>query len=132
MLTAASAVLLTLACQVSTMFAQGTAFTYQGQLDSSGGPVNGNYDLTFALYDAGTNGNLVSGPLTNSAVAVTNGLFTVALDFGANFPGSARWLQIGVRTNGGGAFTALTPRQETTPAPYAITAGNVTGVLPNT
>ncbi len=32
-----------------------------------------------------------------------------------------------MRTNGGAAFTILSPRQELTPAPYAITAGNVTG-----
>jgi hypothetical protein len=57
---------------------------------------------------------------------VTNGLFNVALDFGpAAFDGSARWLDIGVRTNGSGAdYAALTPRQPITPTPYAIHAAN--------
>jgi len=55
---------------------------------------------------------------------VSNGLFTVTLDFGANFPGANRWLEIGVRTNGGGAYTTLSPRQALTATPYAIMAGN--------
>ncbi len=110
-------------------WAQGTAFTYQGQLKLSGSPVNGSYDLAFALYDAGTNGTLISGPLTNSATLVSNGLFTTTLDFGANFPGLDRWLQIGVRTNGNGAFATLSPLQHITPTPYAITAEYLASVI---
>ena len=47
-------------------------------------------------------------------VAVSNGLFTVTLDFGANtLPGADRWLELGVRTNGSSAaFTTLSPRQQ--------------------
>src|SRR5206468_5329073 len=43
------------------------------------------------------------------------------------------WLEISVRTNGGGAFSTLSPRQALTPSPYAIfagTAGNLSGTLP--
>ncbi len=110
---------------VST-FAQGTAFTYQGRLADTVNPVNGLYDLRFFLYDSGTGGTLVAGPVTNSPVVISNGLFTVTLDFGANvFTGANRWLEIGVRTNGGNAFTPLSPRQQLTPAPYAITAENL-------
>ena len=70
----------------------------------------------------------MGGTFTNAAVPLTNGLFTVSLDFGNQFPGADRWLEIGVRTNGGGgAFTTLSPRQMVTPIPYSITAGNVTG-----
>jgi hypothetical protein len=110
-------------------WAQGTAFTYQGQLSSGANPVSGSYDLTFTLLNAGTNGNLINGPLTNSAVAVSNGLFTTTLDFGASFPGLDRWLQIGVRTNGNGAFAMLNPLQHITPTPYAITAENLASVV---
>ena len=78
-----------------TLFAQGTAFTYQGQLTDSSAAANGSYDLQFTLYDAGGGGNVVAGPLTNTAVAVSNGLFLVRLDFGSAFTGSARWLEIG-------------------------------------
>jgi hypothetical protein len=52
-----------------------------------------------------------------------DGYFTVELDFkDANaFNGEARWLQIGVRPGGStGGFTTLSPRQEVTPAPYAL------------
>jgi hypothetical protein len=53
------------------------------------------------LVDAATNGNYLVAPLTNAPALVSNGLFTVMLDFGASvFNGSARWLEIGVRTNG--------------------------------
>jgi hypothetical protein len=115
--------------------AQGTAFTYQGQLRANNASTSGNYDLTFTLFGTNTDGVAISGPLTNSAVNVSNGLFTVTLDFGNQFSGMPRWLEIGVRTNGGGAFTTLAPRQPLTPTPYAIMAGsasNFLGTLPAT
>jgi hypothetical protein len=111
----------------------GTAFTYQGRLSSGTNAANGTYDLKFTLYDAVTSGTLVAGPLTNAATGVTNGLFTVSLDFGAYvFNGDARWLDIAVRTNGAASFTPLTPRQPLTPSPYAISASSVSGTLPAT
>jgi hypothetical protein len=106
--------------------AQVTAFTYQGRLNDTNNPVNGYYDLQFTLYVAATGSGSVAGPLTRSATPVSNGLFTVTLDFGASaFPGFDRWLEIAVRTNGSGSFTTLSPRQELTPTPYAITAENL-------
>ena len=51
---------------------------------------------------------------------MSNGLFTVVLDFGANFPGANRWLEIAVATNGAAVYTTLVPRQAVTPVPYAI------------
>ena len=107
-------------------FAQGTAFTYQGRLNDSGGPASGSYDLTFTLFSAASGNGPVGGSLTNSPVAVSNGLFTATLDFGAGvFIGANRWLEIGVRTNGSvAAYTTLAPRQPLTAAPYAIHAGS--------
>jgi hypothetical protein len=61
--------------------------------------------------------------LTNSAVAVTNGVFTVPLDFGPNvFTGQALWLESAVRANGAGGFSLLPPREPLTGAPYALYA----------
>jgi hypothetical protein len=124
----------TLNPQLSTVFAQGTAFTYQGRLNDTGQPATGIYDLRFTIYDSAGGGNVVAGPLTNSAAGVTNGLFTVTLDFGDGvFTGDARWLEIAARTNGSGAFTTLLPLQPITPTPYAImanTASNLLGTLP--
>jgi len=118
--------LVSLIASVANLRAQGTAFTYQGRLDSAGSPANGIYDLQFTIYDSTNDpGVVIAGPLTNANTAVSNGLFAVTLDFGNQFPGADRWLEIGVRTNGAGVFTALVPRQPLTPTPYAITAGNL-------
>ncbi|HWX18873.1 MAG TPA: tail fiber domain-containing protein [Candidatus Binatia bacterium] len=122
---------------INPVFAQGTAFTYQGRLNDGGNPANGTYDLRFAIYDSTNSpGILIAGPLTNSATAVSNGLFTVLLDFGTGvFIGPSRWLDIAVRTNGGAAFVSLSPGQPLTPAPYAImanSASNLVGTLPAT
>ena len=105
-------------------FAQGTAFTYQGRLNDGANGANGTYNVRFAIYDALTVGTQQGSLFTNAATAVSNGLFTVTLDFGNQFPGAQRWLEIGVRTNGNGAFTTLAPRQPLTPTPYAVFAAN--------
>lgn len=115
---------------------QGTAFTYQGRLNDGTGPANGIYDLQFAVFDASTNGTQIGSELTNSSTTVSNGLFTVLLDFGDGvFTGTNRWLEIGVRTNGAGAFSTLAPRQPITPTPYAIfaegaNAAGISGTIP--
>lgn len=120
----------------ATTFAQsmmGTAFTYQGRLNQDGIPANGRYDLTFTLYNAATHGAQLLWPCTNIAVAVDNGVFTTTVDFynSTVFDGNARWLELGVQTNGGAGFTALLPRQAVTPTPYAIKAGSAMVAGPN-
>ena len=104
--------------------AQPTAFTYQGRLTDNSQPANGSYDFHFYLRDAGSNGNPVGTTNTIAPVAVSNGLFTVTLDFGSGiFTGPDRWLEIGVRTNGSlAAYSILIPRQQITSAPYAFSA----------
>ena len=125
--------LVALVYPMSPARAQGTAFTYQGRLNDASGPAHGSYDLTFTLfYINGPASEKAAGPITNTATAISNGLFTATLDFGA-FNGPNYWLEIGVRTNGNGAFTTLNPRQPITPTPYAlfaVTAGTVTGTVP--
>src|ERR1035441_293071 len=123
-------VTLALLAGISRAGAQGTAFTYQGRLNDGTNPANGSYDMRFYLYNAITNGSLIAGPVTNSATPVSNGLFIVALDFGNVFDGTILWLHIGVRTNGAVNYTSLSPRQQLTPTPYAITAENLDGTLP--
>ena len=99
----------------------GTAFTYQGQLRDNGVPIDDACDIEFTLYDALTAGSVVSGPLLADDWLVINGLFTVPLDFGEDcFTGDARWLEVAVQCSGDVEFTTLTPRQELTPAPYAL------------
>jgi hypothetical protein len=121
---------LTLAVSGLGAGAQGTAFTYQGRLNDGASPANGTYDLRFAIYDSTNNpGVLIAGPVTNSAATVSNGLFTATLDFGNVFDGTARFLEIAVRTNGGVSFVVLTPRQALTPTPYAIFANSASNLL---
>jgi hypothetical protein len=131
------ALLATLNLQPST-FAQGTAFTYQGRLLDTGGPANGNYDMRFYLRDALSGGNPVGATNNLAPVAVSNGLFTVVLDYGSGiFTGAARWLEIAVRTNGSvSAYTVLLPREALTAVPYALyspsagTAVSISGAVP--
>lgn len=105
--------------------ALGDAFTYQGRLTDNSAPANGAYDLRFILYDAETGGAQVGSVTeTKEDVAVTQGLFTTSLNFGATaFNGDARWLEIAVRPgNSTGTFTVLSPRQPISPTPYALFA----------
>jgi hypothetical protein len=121
--------------QLSPLYAQGTAFTYQGQLQNNGSPANGSYNLTFTLFNTCNGITAIAGPVTNDAVNVTNGMFTVQIDFGAEaFTGQTNWLQIGVASNGVSAFTTLSPLQELTPVPeaiYANSTSNLLGALPS-
>jgi hypothetical protein len=97
--------------------AQGTtAFIYQGQLLENGTNVNGACPMIFKLYDALNGGNQIGASITTTPV-LSNGLFSVALDFGAGaFDGSARWLDITVSN---GVAQALSPRAQVLPSPYA-------------
>ena len=103
--------------------ALGTAFTYQGVLNDGNGPANGAYDFRFLLYDASFGGNQVGSTVTLDDVSVSDGLFTVELDFGNVFDGRALWLEVAVRPGSStGNYTTLSPRQPLTAAPYALYA----------
>ncbi len=57
-----------------------TTVNYQGRLaDPSGTPLDGAYGMSFSLWDAATDGNLIWGPENHAAVPVANGLFSVGL-----------------------------------------------------
>lgn len=100
--------------------AQSTSFTYQGELQLSSQPANGTFDFEFLLYDASSGGTQIGATATRSNITVTDGRFTVSLDFGANFTGPERFLEIRVRQTGGGGFTILDPRQRIGSSPYAV------------
>jgi hypothetical protein len=112
---------------VSIQAALGTAFTYQGRLTDGGSPADGEYDLRFRLFNAASGGSQVGSTVTRGNVDVSDGVFTVQLDFGGGpFRGQARWLEIGVRPGAStGSYTPLTPRQELTAAPYALYARRI-------
>ncbi len=100
----------------------GPGFTYQGELQQSGSPANGKFDFRFRLFDAAIGGSQVGSTVTKNDVQVTNGHFTVVLDFGSGiFKGKERWVEIAVRPgNSTGAYTVLNPRQRIKPVPYAL------------
>lgn len=100
-----------------------TRWTYQGRLEDGGAAASGAYDLRFRLYTAAAGGAAV-GPTVDAAdVPVSDGIFTVVLDFGSVFDCTDLWLEIAVRDGAsGGAFTTLAPRQEVTAAPHATFA----------
>jgi hypothetical protein len=107
--------------------AQSTSFTYQGRLQDGGAPVTGPQDFEFRLFNAASGGAQHGLTVTLDDLGVTNGLFTATLDFGANFPGADRFLQIAVRPGAStGLYTPLNPRQPIRSTPYAIQAANAT------
>lgn len=111
----------------------GTAFTYQGQLTNADNPATGLHDMRFQLFTAASGGTQVGATVCLDAVNVTDGMFTVSLDFGQQFDGNQRFLQVSVRADStpancaSGTYTALTPRQPLTAAPYALKVPGVDG-----
>jgi len=108
-----------------------TSFTYQGRLTENGTAVSGAYDFQFRLYSAGAGGVQVGSVLSRDDVTVTEGLFTVALDFGSTaFPGADRYLAISVRPGASVSdYTPMLPRVQVTATPYAITASSFSGAV---
>lgn len=113
----------------ATVFAQTTAFTYQGRFNDTSvpSPTNGTYNMQFALYTTQGGGTYLGSPITIPNVQVTNGIFTVTLDFDAGNPtsffgGGSRFLEIRVFDTATSAYITLNPQQEITSTPYAIRA----------
>ena len=113
----------------STGMGQTTIFTYQGRLTDGGPAANGSYDFVFRLFDAATGGTQLGPINAHPGVAVTNGVFTVQLNFGSlggfpdNFSGGDRYLEISLRQQSAdpsAPFTTLSPRQQITSSPYSI------------
>jgi hypothetical protein len=119
------AAVLALTSAVSAQAPLGTVFTYQGQLELAGQPVNNTADFEFTLWDAESAGNPIGAMSPVDEVTLTDGVFTVQVngnnEFGGDaFNGEARWLEIAVRSpSGQGIFTALAPRQGLSATPYA-------------
>ena len=121
----AAAGLLVILLSADAALAQTTTFIYQGRLSDAGSAANGNYDLQFALFDSLSGGTQIGSTQAINTVAVSNGVFTVSLDFGASsFSGANRFLEIRARPSNSGSFILLTPRQQVTSTPYAVRSAN--------
>ena len=101
----------------------GTAFTYQGHLAFTNGPVTDTCDMRFDLFDNVSGGNQI-GETNIVPTVVEGGLFSAQLDFGeGSFDGSARFIEIAVGCPAGANIVSLSPRQPISPSPYAIFSG---------
>jgi hypothetical protein len=99
----------------------GSAFTYQGSLAQNGTPVTGNYEIEFKLFDSEIGGTQSGPTLTRPSVAVTTGVFSESLDFGAApLWGPARWVELSVRLAGTTDPYVVFPRQRVNAAPFAV------------
>ena len=97
-------------------------FTFQGFLEQSGSPLNGNANLAFKLYDAQSGGSQQGATISANAYPVLDGVFTIDLNFaGVAFADANRWLQVEV--NG----TPMGPRIEILPAPVAASTRALQG-----
>ncbi len=107
---------------------QGSEFNYQGELNAGGVPANGVFDLEFYLFDVATAGT-EEDMVTLNDVTVTDGVFSVEIDFGHPvFMGDQYWLEVAVRDGAStGSYETLSPRQPINAVPYAM--GLVPGAI---
>jgi len=121
--------LLLISSPASAQTPLGNSFTYQGQLKDGGGAVSGNYNFIFQLFDDADGGLQVGDEVIIDEWPVSEGLFTVQLDFGGGiFTGNALWLEVSVEASDGGSeLVTLSPRQLLTAAPYALYALSAPG-----
>jgi len=109
----------------------GSSFSYQGRLIKNGQPVSSTCDLSLSLWDSVSGGSILNNNTFNS-VPISNGLFTVQLDYGATtFAGDARWIETAVRCTGDANYITLSPRTKLTATPYAIYSLNNWGFSGN-
>jgi len=107
-----------------------SAFTYQGEIASNGIPFHGMFDVRFALFDAPAGGNQLGSEFCFDNLIAERGRITTTLNFGPQFNGATRYLQIRLREDTNLAFscldpsgfTLLEPRQRLTAAPNAAFA----------
>jgi len=101
--------------------AQTTEFAYQGKLTTNFNPANGTYQMEFKLFDAAAGGNQIGATISNGSVSVSQGAYTVYLDFGAQvFSGADRFVEAAARKSASDPYTIISPRQKVTSAPYSI------------
>lgn len=104
-----------------------TPISYQGRLADASGPVSGSFDFQFELFDDATAGDQDGLTVIKEDVSVSDGLFTVALDFGEVDFGGELWLEITAREGSdSGPFTGapMEPRVRLTAVPLALEAIN--------
>ena len=97
---------------------------YQGRLkDSDGVSLTGTYDFVFKLYDASSDGNLLATETEND-ISVTNGYFSVLLDFDGDIADFANlvYVDIQVKEDSALAYETMATRASLNSTPYSFFA----------
>ncbi len=116
-----SSILVLLVLQIQSVRSQTTEFSYQGFLKSGTAPANGNHDFEFLLFNELSGGSQIGSTIALNNVALTDGRFSVKLNFGNQFTtGANRFLEIRLRPSGQGGITILSPRQLINSSPYSV------------
>lgn len=120
--------LLSLFLLSATVFAQTTAFNFQGRLNDGGTAANGRYDLQFKLFDQLAGGAQIGATVDRPNLQLISGVFSTVLDFGAlAFTGGDRFIEISVKPNASpNAFVILGARQQILSVPFASRSLNAT------
>ncbi len=110
----------------SSVFAQTTAFNFQGRLNDGSTPANGTYDLQFKLFNSLTSGSQVGAAVDRPGKVLINGVFSTTLDFGPDaFVGGNRFLEISLKPGGSpNAYVVLGARQQILSVPTAVRAAS--------
>jgi hypothetical protein len=102
---------------ISPAAAMNDVIPIQGRLtDTDGNPLDGNYSIRGSIYDVAVGG--VPRCTDTDTVAVTNGLFTMELDFCDPSDINGDQLYLGIKV---GSDPEMTPRQPIHAVPYAWT-----------
>ena len=113
------------------IFATNPILNIQGILrDSDGKAVtDGNYQLSFYLYDAETGGSSIWNE-THSSVSITNGVYSASIGAATSLGGLAFDVPyyLGISVNGGDESTPRIPLSNT---PYALSMRGVDNVFPS-
>jgi hypothetical protein len=119
-------VTLFIAIAASGIFAQTTAFNFQGFLKDGGTAANGRYDLQFKLFNQLAGGTQIGATVDRPNLQLINGVFSTVLDFGATaFAGGDRFIEISLRPNASpNAFVILGARQQILSVPFAARSLN--------
>jgi hypothetical protein len=99
-------------------------YTIQGSLRDNGVPANGNYDISYNLYDTDTS-TIIIGGNNHINVPVVNGIFTFTetADAVRNFPGRTMWIEFGFKPAFSQVeYTTVSPRQRLGAVPYAVSS----------
>lgn len=109
--------------------AQSPGFEFTGGLADGENPANGDFEMTFTLFNAETGGEAVT-TVPFDSVTVVDGLYDVTLPIPApsiNFTSS--WIEVAARPEGSAdPFTVLTPRLRLKAVPLATRAELAEGV----